>query len=91
MYGVDGQHSWNFFRYPLRTAVEEATEFKTKLLGKAFAKSGTFPGRIGLSDMAARDEDGCPPDNEIDFPFALEFHPPAELSARFDDEFTDGA
>ena len=89
MYGVDGQHSWNFFRYPLRTAVEEATEFKTKLLGKAFAKSGTFPGRIALSDMAARDEDGSPPDNEIDFPFELEFHPPADLSARFGDEFDD--
>jgi hypothetical protein len=87
MYGVDGQHSWNFFRFPLRTAVEEATEFKTKLLGKAFAWSGTFPGRIALSDMAARDEAGAPPEHEIDFPFQLEFHPPADLSARFGDEF----
>ncbi len=91
MYGVDGQHSWNFFRYPLRTAVEEATEFKTKLLGKAFAKAGTFPGRVGMSDFAARDQDGNPPPDggEIGFPFVLEFHPPAELSARFGDEMDD--
>ena len=87
MYGVDGQHSWNFFRYPLRTAVEDATEFKTKLLGKAFAKSGTFPGRIGLSDMAARDELGMEPEDQVDFPFQLEFHPTPELCARFSDEF----
>jgi len=90
MYGVDGQHSWNFFRYPLITAVGEATSFKTKLLGKAFALSGTFPGRVGMSDFASH---GSSRDDTYgdttNFPFLVEYHSPSELRQRFGDEISD--
>ena len=89
MYGVDGQHSWNFFRYPLITSVGEATAFKTKLLGKAFAKSGTFPGRVGMSDFASVDSSGTHHHDATNFPFVIEFHPPNELVERFGDEMSD--
>ena len=88
MYGVDGQHSWNFFRHPLVTSVGEATEFKTKLLGKAFAKSGTFPGRIGLSDFASVDSNGEKRNDSTNFPFIVEFHPPITLVEQFGDEMS---
>ena len=90
MYGVDGQHSWNFFRYPMTTAVGEATSFKTDLLGKKFALAGMFPGRNGMSDFASR---GAPKDHTYgdatNFPYVVEYHPPQELSERFGDEMTD--
>ena len=90
MYGVDGQHSWNFFRYPMTTAVGSATEFKTKLLGKKFAQAGMFPGRNGMSDFASR---GAPKNDTYgdatNFPFVVEYHPPQELSEQFNDEMTD--
>ena len=90
MYSVDGQHSWNFFRYPLVTCVGEATAFKTKLLGKAFGLAGTFPGRVGMSDFASHGEkiDDTYGDT-TNFPFIVEYHPPDELSKRFGDEMSD--
>lgn len=79
--------SWNFFKHPLSNHLSlQGFSFALSLILNTFKKASTWPGNVGLSDVAARGEDGVAV-KQINFPFQILFSPNADLQKAFPDTF----
>ncbi|CDW76274.1 UNKNOWN [Stylonychia lemnae] len=85
MYGVNGIHSWNFFKEDFSNHIPGSDGILLNLIGTALQSATPFVQYLGLSDIAKYDQDGNEAAN-IKFPFKLVFEP--QLRNLFPETFT---
>jgi len=87
MYSLQGQDSWNFFKHDLTNHVPDLSSnapFILQELRNVFAAASNWPVMIGLSNLAAIDQNGVNATSPT-FPFRLVFHPTKALHNAFPD------
>jgi len=90
MVGVDGQDSFNVFKYDWSNHIPNPKSFAVKLLGKKFSQATPYIGRIGLKTWAQYDEKGRKTeDSMLKVPYKLVFRPTDEVHTRFPETWSD--
>jgi opacity protein-like surface antigen len=92
MLGVDGQDSFNVFKYDWSNHIPNPPNpsLALRAVAKKFSEVTPYIGRIGLKTWAQYNEKGQQvEDSKLKFPFKLIFRATAENANRFPDTFTD--
>jgi len=90
MLGVDGQDSWNPFKYDWSNHIASPKATALKLLAKKFSEATPYVGRLGLKSWASIDQTGKKTDDSnLKIPFKLIFSPNAESKNLFPDTYSD--
>jgi hypothetical protein len=90
MDSVDGQDSFNIFKYDWTNHIPNPKATALKLLEKKFSEATPYTGRIGLKTWGQYDQKGQKvEDSKIKFPFKLIFRPTADIHTRFPDTWQD--
>lgn len=89
MFDTMGQKSWNFFKntFTNNFKVNENPDIMNILLAQKFCLVTNSITAVGLKGISSYNEDGKA-ENNIVFPFRLEFIPNPDLKLLFSDNFT---
>lgn len=85
MNSLSGQESGNFFETTFSNHIDFPTNLGLKILATKFERVSSPATMVGLSDIAAFDQQGQPVTETVNFPFQIILVPNEDLTREFED------